>query len=57
MITKRLYVHHSKVAEVVDKYDLKPMGIGYDPHNADGFLHELVTFGCPVTEIRQSARR
>lgn len=45
-----------KLREVVEKYDLKLKGIGYDPHNADGFLHELVTFGCPVTEIRQSAR-
>lgn len=45
-----------KLREVVEKHDLKLKGIGYDPHNADGFLHELVTFGCPVTEIRQSAR-
>ena len=45
-----------KLRETIRKYDLKLKGIGYDPHNADGFLHELVTFGCPVTEIRQSAR-
>jgi phage terminase large subunit-like protein len=39
-----------KLREVVEKHDLKLKGIGYDPHNADGFLHEIVTFGCPVTD-------
>ena len=30
--------------------------IGYDPHNADGFLDDLDQFGAPLLEIRQSAR-
>lgn len=42
--------------ELIEKYDLKLMGIGYDPHNADAFLHDLSEFGVPVIEIRQSAR-
>lgn len=44
------------LAEVRDRYDLKFLGIGYDPHNADGFLSDLEEFGCPVTMITQSAR-
>ena len=31
----------SKVARVVEKHDLKLKGIGYDPHNADGFCMSL----------------
>lgn len=42
--------------ELVDTYELKLQGIGYDPHNADGFLYELDSFGCPLTPITQSAR-
>jgi phage terminase large subunit-like protein len=39
-----------------DEYDLKFMGIGVDPHNADGILADLEAFGCPVVIINQSAR-
>lgn len=42
--------------ELVEAYELKIMGIGYDPHNADGFLYELDSFGCAVTPIKQSAQ-
>jgi len=42
--------------ETIEQYNLIPQGIGYDPHNADGFLADLETFGCPVTAITQSAR-
>lgn len=45
-----------ELQELAEAYDLKLQGIGYDPHNADGFLHELDIFGCPVTPITQSAR-
>ena len=30
--------------------------IGYDPHNADGFLADLEEFGVPLLSITQSAR-
>jgi phage terminase large subunit-like protein len=39
-----------------DEYDLKFMGIGVDPHNADGILADLEELGCPVVIINQSAR-
>jgi phage terminase large subunit-like protein len=39
-----------------DEYDLKFMGIGIDPHNADGILADLEEFGCPVIVITQSCK-
>jgi phage terminase large subunit-like protein len=42
--------------ELIEKYDLKLKAIGYDSHNADGFLSSLDIFGCPLVEIKQSAR-
>ena len=30
--------------------------IGYDPHNADGFLSDLEELGIPLLEIGQSAK-
>lgn len=42
--------------EIINKYDLKLKAIGYDSHNADGFLSSLDIFGCPLVEIKQSAR-
>lgn len=42
--------------EVIDENDLKLQGIGYDPHNADGFLSDLEEFGVPLMMVKQSAR-
>jgi phage terminase large subunit-like protein len=42
--------------ELQERYGLKFLGIGYDPHNADGILADLETFGCPLVMITQSAR-
>lgn len=42
--------------DIIEAYDLKLQGIGYDPHNADGFLEDLEQFGAPLLEITQSAR-
>ncbi len=39
-----------------DEYDLKFLGIGIDPHNADGILSDLEAFGCPVVVITQSCK-
>lgn len=39
-----------------DEYDLKFLGIGIDPHNADGILSDLEAFGCPVVVIVQSCK-
>ena len=39
-----------------EEYDLKFLGIGIDPHNADGILSDLEAFGCPVVVIVQSCK-
>lgn len=39
-----------------DEYGLKFLGIGVDPHNADGILSDLEAFGCPVVIIAQSCK-
>lgn len=46
----------SDLHELVDKYELDVMAIGYDPHNASAFLSDLEEFGCDLIEIKQSAR-
>ena len=38
------------------EYDLTFLGIGIDPHNADGVLSDLEAFGCPVVLIVQSCK-
>lgn len=42
--------------EALAQYEIKLLGIGYDPHNADGFLSDLEEFGVPLLEVKQSAR-
>lgn len=46
----------SSLHDIVDKYQLDVMAIGYDPHNASAFLLDLEDFGCDLIEIKQSAR-
>lgn len=46
----------SSLHDIVDKYQLDVMVIGYDPHNASAFLLDLEDFGCDLIEIKQSAR-
>lgn len=41
---------------LIGEFELKPQGIGIDPHNADGILSDLEEFGCPVVIIVQSAK-
>ena len=42
--------------EIKEKYDLKFIDCGYDPHNAGAFISDLDFLGCDLTEIVQSAR-
>ena len=42
--------------ELTNRYDLKLLGIAYDPHNADAFLQDLDNFGCDLVSINQSAK-
>lgn len=46
----------SHLAELRDRFGLNFLGIGIDPSNAAGVLHDLEAFGCPVVKITQSAR-
>ena len=46
----------SHLRELQEAYDLTFQGIGYDPHNADGILSELESFGCPLLMVTQSAK-
>ena len=42
--------------ELRDEYGLSFEAVGYDNHNADGFLSDLEELGCPLLEVRQSAK-
>ena len=42
--------------DLIAKYEIKILGIAYDPHNADGVLSDLEEFGVPLMMITQSAR-
>lgn len=47
----------AKIKDLISAYDLKIIGVGYDPHNAAGFLADLEKIvSCDLTEIPQSAR-
>lgn len=41
---------------IKEEYEITFLGIGIDPHNADGILSELEDFGCPVVIIVQSCK-
>ena len=42
--------------KIKEECDLTFLGIGIDPHNADGVLADLEAFGCPVVIIVQSCK-
>lgn len=42
--------------ELIEKYDLKVIGCGYDPANASAYLADLEFLGIDLTSITQSAR-
>lgn len=44
------------LSELRDRFGLKFLGIGIDPHNAAGVMQDLEAFDCPVVTITQSAR-
>lgn len=46
----------SHLKQLKEEYDLEFLGIGIDPHNADGILSDLEEFGCPVVIIVQSCK-
>lgn len=50
----KFIVSHLKALKA--EYDLEFLGIGIDPHNADGILSDLEAFGCPVIIVVQSCK-
>jgi len=46
----------SHLKQLKEEYQLDFLGIGIDPHNADGVLSDLEAFGCPVIVITQSCK-
>lgn len=44
------------IKDLIEKYKIKIIGVGYDPHNASAFIADLDFLGCSLTEIGQSAR-
>lgn len=50
----KFIINHLK--QLKEEYNLTFLGIGIDPHNADGILSDLESFGCPVVIITQSCK-
>lgn len=50
----KFIINHLK--NLKEEYNLDFLGIGIDPHNADGILSDLESFGCPVIIIVQSCK-
>lgn len=50
----KFIINHLK--QLKEEYDLTFLGIGIDPHNADGILSDLESFGCPVVIVTQSCK-
>lgn len=46
----------SHLKKLISEYSLNIKAIGYDPHNADGFLSDLEELGVPLLEVTQSAK-
>lgn len=46
----------SHLKELIEKYGLKIIGVGYDGHNASAFLSDLDFLGTDLTEVVQSAK-
>lgn len=46
----------SHLKDLREEYDLEFLGIGIDPHNADGVLADLEELGCPIVVITQSCK-
>lgn len=46
----------SHLKKLIEEYQLNIKAIGYDPHNADGFLSDLEELGIPLIEVTQSAK-
>lgn len=50
----KFIINHLK--ELVEKYEIRILEVGYDSHNASVFLQDLDFLACDLTEIKQSAK-
>lgn len=46
----------SHLKEILERYEIEIVEVGYDAHNAGPFLADLDFLGCDLTEVKQSAR-
>lgn len=46
----------SHLKEIIERYNIKILEVGYDAHNAGSFLSDLEFLGCDLTEVKQSAK-
>ncbi len=42
--------------EIINKYNIKILEVGYDAYNAGSFLPDLEFLNCAITEVKQSAK-
>lgn len=50
----KFIINHLK--ELIEKYEIRILEVGYDSHNASVFLQDLEFLACDLTEIKQSAK-
>lgn len=50
----KFIINHLK--ELIEKYEIRILEVGYDSHNASVFLQDLDFLACDLTEIKQSAK-
>ncbi len=46
----------SHLKEIIERYNIEILEVGYDAHNAGSFLADLEFLDCDLTEVKQSAR-
>ncbi|MCM3492854.1 terminase large subunit [Paenibacillus lactis] len=42
--------------EMVDKYDIRPMWVGYDPWNSQYWIQEMIDYGFNMVQVRQGSQ-
>lgn len=50
----KFIINHLK--EIIERYSIEILEVGYDAHNAGSFLPDLEFLGCDLTEVKQSAK-
>lgn len=50
----KFIINHLK--EIIERYNIEILEVGYDAHNAGSFLSDLEFLECDLTEVKQSAK-